>query len=167
MECIFSPPLVHWVTNEQSGKEYAVIPINTIDFQTHYSICRNYGAVLAEPRVAKENTFVASLIDCVGCFVVLGIKYNMNIGQWLWDSDQSLASWKNWAAWKGGVTEPDNEVAQNCAHLFNEDPKNVFGNGKGVWGDYKCLHSDDTPANVICERNAGDLIIFVSLKYRN
>ena len=155
---IFPVFLVTWVTNGQSGKQYTVVPLNTVVYDTHEQMCRDYGGGLTEPRSDEENKYVVSLMACVDCQVVLGMKYDVSRGGWFWNSDGDVVSWQNWAVWSSGSHEPDNEVANNCMVLMNVQPHDVEGDGKGVWGDYMCSYSTPQTARLVCQKYPGNLI---------
>ena len=96
-----------------------------------------------------ENDFLYTLNT--GSFF-LGMSDFLTEGHWLWGSDGSEVTWKNWVTWPVSALEPPSE--RNCA-VMTIDLRTVGNDADQIadrkgWVDVGCK-SDDRKS-LICQR---------------
>ena len=143
------------MTDERTGKQYLVLDIQDIKYNDNQQVCHNHGGFLPEPRDERENQFLASLDANM---FLLGATDKLVEGQWVWDSDGSPVTWKNWVSWTGSYSEPNGKGGENCVVMLQQYAKDRAGYRSEGWADIGChaLYSS-VPTSVVCQRDPGEL----------
>ena len=134
-----SVPRLAWITDPNTGKQYADLEKN-IDRDNARVLCRRFGGMLPEPRHQEENDFLNSWQTDT---FYLGMSDTAVEGNWVWDSDLTDVSWEHW---RPNTAEPDGGEDQNFAVMS----RNLVPNQAEYWSSV--VGSINKENTVICEK---------------
>ena len=73
-------------------------------------------------------------------------------GDWVWESDSTEVTWKNWVDWIDTNNDPPNGgTAENCALMLKESQKSRGGHSTKSWADSGCS-GWDKEMSLVCEK---------------
>ena len=120
------------------------------------TICAEKGGYLPEPKDELENNFLDSLTSTT---FYLGMTDSAVEGDWVWESDTTEVTWKNWVDWSNTNNDPPNGgTAENCAWMLKEVGKGLGGHSTKAWADSKCS-GWDKEMSVVCEKGQDDSLV--------
>ena len=134
----------------RTGKRYKVVESGKKTFSESKKICTALGGYLPEPRDELENNFLDSLNSES---FYLGMTDSAVEGDWLWESDSTEVTWKNWVDWTSIFTRdpPNGGTSENCALVLKHNNNKKLGHSTKAWIDHEC----DDPVHtftVVCEK---------------
>ena len=145
-----------WITDARTGKQYMVQDTDDLVYDVNKQACQNLGGFLPEPRDEAENQF----LDSLGSHsFMLGLNDKVTEGQWVWDSDGSPVTWKNFIRWSDGDQEPNGGQPEYCVFMLRQYVSSRGGHRTDGWVDYDCKSYASiraAPTSLVCQRNPGE-----------
>ena len=90
---------------------------------------------------------------------ILGINDKIVEGQWVFDTDGSLVTWKDWVQWVNYPGHPRNGRAGNCAGMLRRHGTQWAGHRSEGWFDMSCEsddYMDGKALSLICQKSRGE-----------